>query len=292
MIVGIGIGTTFRVSGNSIDPDADDYVRRSGATDRQNISNFIKGLKGAGLWGSLVDGWMLTSSLNAGTGSTAYGLKGVSNGTLTNGPMWASDGITFATDASTGRDRYISCPWTGLYDIRANSTAVAVSDIGEIDTTANLQSGLLGANAVNGGYSGVNFIDSTNPGDCTISGPAEVGRANFCSITNQALPPGTFRMWGTQRLTNTKTDATAAGNKLYQDASLIASGSNNTQNSPDGRGSIANATTELIIGSLRSSASLAPVGKISFVGIWGDWTVSPSIIRSILKATILQGVLP
>jgi hypothetical protein len=81
------------------DADASAYFTTAGVTNtagRQQISRFVTGIKDLGLWSSMVC-WPLRSSQNAGTGTTAYSLGGLGtyNGTLTNGPTWGADGITF-----------------------------------------------------------------------------------------------------------------------------------------------------------------------------------------------------
>ena len=83
------------------DTDASTYFTTAGVTNtagRQQISRFVTGVKDLGLWSSMVC-WPLRSSQNAGTGTTAYSLGGLGtfNGTLTNGPTWGTDGISFTS---------------------------------------------------------------------------------------------------------------------------------------------------------------------------------------------------
>ena len=85
-------------SENSLDPDAQAYFTTAGVTDytaKIQISDFVKGVKNLGLYGSMVC-WPLRSSQNAGTGTTAYSLGGLGtyNMTLTGGPTWNANGIT------------------------------------------------------------------------------------------------------------------------------------------------------------------------------------------------------
>jgi len=89
---------------NPLDRDAREYIQRAGVTDaaaRSQINGFVRGIKGLGLWSSMVC-WPLRSSQNAGTGTTAYSLGGLGtyNGTLVNGPTWGTDGITFVAASS------------------------------------------------------------------------------------------------------------------------------------------------------------------------------------------------
>jgi hypothetical protein len=86
---------------NPLDRDAREYIQRAGvsnAAGRAQINEFVRGIKGLGLWNSMVC-WPLRSTQNAGTGTTAYSLGGLGtyNGTLVNGPTWGTDGIVFDT---------------------------------------------------------------------------------------------------------------------------------------------------------------------------------------------------
>jgi hypothetical protein len=92
----------IRIGGIGIsgyDADAVAYFERAGVTDataKGQINAFVKGVKDLGLYNNMVS-WLLRSSQNAGTGTTAYSLGGLitTNGTLTNGPTWGADGVTF-----------------------------------------------------------------------------------------------------------------------------------------------------------------------------------------------------
>jgi len=88
------------------DPDAAAFCSRSGASDRAALSAFVRGVKDLGLWESMVC-WPLRSTQNAGTGTTAYSLGGLGtfDGTLTNGPIWTADGVSF-----DGSNDYIITP--------------------------------------------------------------------------------------------------------------------------------------------------------------------------------------
>ena len=88
------------------DPDAAAFCARSGASDRAAVSAFVRGVKDLGLWESMVC-WPLRSEQNAGTGTTAYSLGGLGtfDGTLTNGPIWTADGVSF-----DGSNDYIITP--------------------------------------------------------------------------------------------------------------------------------------------------------------------------------------
>jgi len=82
----------------TIDPDARAFCALSGATERRQLSNFVKGVKALGLWSNMVC-WPMRSAQNAGTGTTVYSLGGLGtyNGTMVNGPTWGASGINFTS---------------------------------------------------------------------------------------------------------------------------------------------------------------------------------------------------
>jgi len=89
------------------DLDALAYFATAGITDstaKQQINSFVRGVKGLGLWNSMVC-WPLRSSQNASSTLTAYGLGGLGtyNGTLVNTPSsnYASNGLNFTTGNSS-----------------------------------------------------------------------------------------------------------------------------------------------------------------------------------------------
>lgn len=62
----------------------------------RQLNQFVISIKKMNLWYNMVC-WPLRANQNAGTGLTAYSLGGLGtyNGTLTNGPIWANNGIIF-----------------------------------------------------------------------------------------------------------------------------------------------------------------------------------------------------
>jgi len=100
--ISLGDGIKFTVP--NYDSDAQIYFATAGVTDpvaKKQISDFAKGVKALGLWNNMVC-WMLRSSQNAGTGTTAYSLGGLGtyNGTIVNGPSWGADGMGFVSASS------------------------------------------------------------------------------------------------------------------------------------------------------------------------------------------------
>ena len=121
----------IRIGGIGIsgyDADAVAYFDRAGVTDstaKAQINGFVQGVKDLGLWSSMAS-WPLRSAQNAGTGTTAYSLGGLGiyDGTLTNGPTWGVDGITFASASS-----HIIDLSTSLATVQLNSLAFSVASI-------------------------------------------------------------------------------------------------------------------------------------------------------------------
>jgi len=85
----------------TLDPDVAAFRAASGATNVTGLNRLAVYLKGQSLW-DYARFYPMKSSQNAGSGSTVYGLGGLtsSNMTLVNSPTWGSDGVTF-TSAST-----------------------------------------------------------------------------------------------------------------------------------------------------------------------------------------------
>lgn len=113
------------------------------STDSANrISAFLGPVHGApgGIQG-LKEIWIMRSGQNTGTGTIAYGLLGIYDATLVNGPTWGSDGISFVRAS----DQYLQSPvpitsqpvstyasW--YYTSNVNSRIVSFLDAGNNDT--------------------------------------------------------------------------------------------------------------------------------------------------------------
>ena len=69
--------------------------------DKRSVFKFVEGILDLGLWDSMIC-WPLRTSQNAGVSNIAYSLGGlgVYNGTLSNGPTWGADGVTFNSNNS------------------------------------------------------------------------------------------------------------------------------------------------------------------------------------------------
>lgn len=79
-----------------LDSDVQAFKEDSGATDLFGLNALTKYLKGEGLYNNSVI-YPMKSAQNAGSGSTVYGLGGLTTNdmTLVNSPTWGSTGITY-----------------------------------------------------------------------------------------------------------------------------------------------------------------------------------------------------
>lgn len=87
----------------------------------KQLNKFIVGIKKLGLWNSMVC-WPMRSIHNAGTGTTVYSLGGLGtyNGTMTNGPTWGFNGVSFRTSS------YINVPNTAVITSGSGSFSIGV----------------------------------------------------------------------------------------------------------------------------------------------------------------------
>lgn len=254
----------------------------SASLPRQQLTDFAKGINDLGLWNSMVC-WPLRSTQNAATGDIMFSLGGLGSfsGTMINGPVRGADGMTFATSSSVGRNRNISVPWStvGGYDLRSNSTVFSVSNM---NTAAAAEQYLLGSRAAsNDGFGSVRLNNTT-----MVTGPLRVGQGPYASFTGPSLSAD-YRAWTTQRENNEVANSNAQGNKLWQDTTQIANGSNAAQSGVE---AITQPSEVLIIGNGRGNTSLAVIGNIAFTAIFSDWTVNVSAIRTLYKETLGQGL--
>ena len=101
--------------GQQYDPDALNYFSTAGITDgtaKSQINSFINGIKGLGLWSSMVC-WPLRSSQNQSTtGTTIYSLGGLGtfNGTQVGASTWMANGLNLSNNGLATNNQYINLP--------------------------------------------------------------------------------------------------------------------------------------------------------------------------------------
>lgn len=83
-----------------LDRDVKQYLKRMAIdgvktpADIYSVNDFIVGLKDYSIWGDVLDGWIMRSNQNAGSGTKVYALKNNSNnGTIQNNGTWTANGI-------------------------------------------------------------------------------------------------------------------------------------------------------------------------------------------------------
>lgn len=215
--LGLGLGAQISAS-SAYDADAASYFARAGVTDataKAQISAFAKGLKNLGLWNSTVC-WLLKSSQNAGTGTTAYSFGGLGtyNGTLINGPTWATNGIVF-----DGTNDYIN------------------SNFNPSSAGLNAGSHFLGvvalANPTSAGYSqligneiGVNFDDGTGLARVGSTQLAYYFVGNEIGMTDPTVQT-LIGMSGSQRKNSTEVQFIRNGQEITTSTATLGRFANN-----------------------------------------------------------------
>jgi hypothetical protein len=124
------------------DPLVAAYATASGATDLGGIAGLIAYLRAEGL----IDNFRLypmKSSQNAGTGTTVYGIGGLTsnNGTLVNGPSWAAGGMTMDTSSQcmTIAD-FLGTDTLTVFCRRSGTPANGGASVGQWDSGVNKRS--------------------------------------------------------------------------------------------------------------------------------------------------------
>ena len=129
----------------TLDPDVAAFRAASGATNVAGLNRLAVYLKGQSLW-DYARFYPMKSSQNAGSGSTVYGLGGLTsnNMTLVNSPTWGSGGVTFdAGSSQCGRagdflgDGTLNVFWRGT---NTSGSAQDMPCIGQYDFGANKRS--------------------------------------------------------------------------------------------------------------------------------------------------------
>ena len=162
----------------TLDPDVAAFRAASGATNVAGLNRLAVYLKGQSLW-DYARFYPMKSSQNAGSGSTVYGLGGLTtnNMTLVNSPTWGSGGVTFDADSTQYAsspdflsDESISFWWRG-----SSSTAgvgVLIAQYGGVGNQRSVQmytnSGELQLSRSADGVSGSVFSDGTTPSSDTL----------------------------------------------------------------------------------------------------------------------------
>jgi len=259
----------FPFIASSFDPDARSFIATSGATDRAEINHFVKGVRGLGLWDSMIC-WPLRSTQNAGTGVTAYSLGGLatSNGTLVNTPTWTADGVEF-TDES---DDHIA---TGYTPAKEDHLFFAVMEANPQGTENNAIASTRTTPSATGGYSyAQNWTGVWR--SILWASPTPLDNAGSTAITDGSFHSAAFRT----RLTSIplRTDISIDADTYDQDSAVI------TPNDP----------AELLLGNEGTTSSRALGGALSFAGYFQiGYNVNDAnniALHKLLRETLCQGL--
>jgi len=179
------------------DPLVAAYATASGATNLDGIAGLIAYLRAEGL----IDNFRLypmKSSQNAGTGTTVYGIGGLTsnNGTLVNGPSWGTGGVAFTAASShymTIADFLSDADLTYFFRANLASTGVDAVMCGQRETPSK-RSAWLGASPGNGG---VIYRSSTGEAgaDFEVYTYTAVDHGNDCCYVGQWVDGGARSMW-------------------------------------------------------------------------------------------------
>jgi hypothetical protein len=160
------------------DADVAAFQKASDAADVTGIMDLVDYLKGQSLW-DYARFYPMKSSQNAGSGSTVYGLGGLTtnNITLVNSPTWGSDGVTFdaassqyASSSDFLSDESIYLWWRG--SSTTEGVGVLIAQYGGAGDQRSVQmytnSGELQLSRSADGVSGSVFSDGTTPSSDTL----------------------------------------------------------------------------------------------------------------------------
>lgn len=255
-----------RIKNRLFDADARAFILTAGITNRVargQINSFVIGVKALGLYNNMVC-WPLRSSQNAGTGTTAYSLGGLGtfNGTLTNGPTWGANGITF-----DGVNDFIN---TG--NSLNSARVIYVSYLSTI-------TGAINASVV---------------GNYRFNGTTETGYEVIYEASNRP----SMRFYTSVNNGNSRQSIINCNNGSFH----FVSGLNNdtaSQISVDGTTGASsnltnppriNSTGNFAIGSANTINRLPMNATISFVGILDLFTTEFDSVRTLYKNTLGQGL--
>jgi hypothetical protein len=210
--LGLGLRLGSGTFAQGYDADALAYFNTASITDaaaKTQLNSFVVGLKSLNLWNSVVC-WTLRSSQNKGSGSTAYSLGGLGtyNGTLTNGPTWGTNGISF-----TNSIHEITLPDnSNLYNLRTGFVVYSPSDTSANQRLIEFQDNVSGA----GWYCLFRFYGG---------GTGEYGIKYY--TTRSSVPSGNTPNTDTVNLGLYRSSAFTANNtsdNVFRDGSLLTNG--------------------------------------------------------------------
>jgi hypothetical protein len=252
------------------DADAAAYFDRAGVTDataKSQINEFVVGVKGLGLYSSMVC-WPLRSSQNAGTGTTAYSLGGLAtyNGTLLNSPTRVEDGIQSDANNKTishdgGRD-FGTDSFTFGACLKVQTFALLTPFMGLYPPSATLA-------AYDASVGSTGILDVLIRNNSTAGGNSRV--------TAGAFTADTFGFATATR--NDNVLSTFLNNSSNGTSSSLASGVNFTRTD-----------TQSFITSRQNDPVAHGLSTVAFAFLIKGQAISPSSLYSLYKTTLGQGL--
>jgi hypothetical protein len=215
------LGLGLRLGSSTVagfDADAAAYFDRASVTDataKLQINDFVKGMKGLGLYSNMIC-WPLRSAQNRGSGTTAYSLGGLENpnASLVASPTWGTDGIT-----TNGTSSYVISTLTNIpafsysvfnvckYVSAVNGILGAVANASQSFGAAGMHNFFTFAGTQN------NFYNST-PAQAALTLTNSIGTASMAVNLACYTSTGGLAYNGSQTLTNTFTKGGSAPNRV------------------------------------------------------------------------------
>jgi len=200
--LGLSLDLTLKqYGGRGLDPLVSAFKAESGATDTSGLNALIKYVRGEGLINNFVI-YPMKSAQNAGSGSTVYGLGGLTalDATLVNSPTWGATGITFNGTTQYGMlTDFLATETLTVFQRMASSYAAADNLdtlLSQWDTGANDRSWSMEWNGAGGGSlllnrsldgGAVNFESYSTP-------KANFDNLDVCAVA-QWIDGGTRACW-------------------------------------------------------------------------------------------------
>lgn len=178
-----------------LDIDVKNYAKRiidagyKCPTDINSVSDFVKGLKILNIWGDILDGWIMRSNQNAGSGNTVYALKdNFKNGTLENGGTWTSNGIYLRGDGLNPSQKIRLFTYNNFPNKQGQYGIPICGVVQPLNWSTNATLYLMSSNSF---YSNPKFYISTNIWGGTTSN-VQMGGVNFDGTNFKGTYPNQF----------------------------------------------------------------------------------------------------
>ena len=272
-----------------LDRDTKTYLKRMAVdgiktpADIYSVNDFVVGLKDYSIWGDVLDGWVMRSTQNAGTGSRVYSLKDNRyNGTLENGGTWTANGIYLRGDNLNPSQKIRLFTYNNFPNKQGQYGIPICGVVQPLNWSTNATLYLMSSDSF---YSNPKFYTSTNIWGGTTSN-VQMGGVNFDGTNFK----GTY---SNQSLTSTK--------NAFNYIAYAPSGPESIINSTLGGVNAAGEGTQLNYGStigydfslyIGPENSQSANGMFSFIMYFNNVVTSSQMLQiySLAKNTISKGL--